>query len=98
MSANPALNIECSAVAFQLLLGYPQIAFADDVGSLKDSPSLMAGQLHGYAFRDTRSGKVPDCTTPQIMKDPTGTASLPAGSPPCLVARESSLSHKEVPR
>src|SRR5688572_12807805 len=75
----------------QLLRGFNEIAFADDVVALEHRARLVAGQLHRDAFGDAGAHEIPNGRASKVVRNATRSSSFLACVPPGL--REASDSH-----
>src|SRR5215472_6493313 len=68
----------------ELLRGFNEIAFADDVVALEHRARLVPGHLHRHAFRNAGAHEIPHGSSSEVMRYATGTARLLARLPPRL--------------
>jgi hypothetical protein len=65
--------------------GVTKITGADDVVAFEHGAGLMAGELHGHAFRHGGPHEVAHRGSPEVMRDPAGAAGCGAGSSPRFI-------------
>jgi hypothetical protein len=59
------------------LSGFFEILIANDIVPVKNGPSLMAGDLHGYYLGGSRSNEISGCFSPEIVDPSSFEASFP---------------------